>query len=284
MTRDLDGPALRAWATTFSEIGRAVMDEVRGLSGTEAARAVVGRGASGDWTTGIDDRAEKVVLAKLSQWHRSGHRFTVLAEESGEVDMGDALLHVLVDPIDGSLNAKMGIPAFALSMALLDGRRLGDTLVGYTINLVSGDQVCAVRGAGCTLNGDLVTGALLEEPRGGRIPVLTLEASEPVRSLAVAMPLLAETSKLRLLGSVALHLAGCATGAVSVAAAPLPIRAFDTAAGWLQVREAGGAVTDALGHGLELVPVAFQSRTTLVASLSPELHRVACRALSAAPA
>src|SRR2546423_13159024 len=91
---------------------------------TTAERALEtgGRGSGGDRTLVIDRSAEDLVLAELEGVKAQGHRFLALSEERGEIDYGDPEVLVIIDPIDGSLNAKRGVPHHALSIAVADGR------------------------------------------------------------------------------------------------------------------------------------------------------------------
>src|SRR5690349_25069880 len=68
------------------------------------------RGEGGDQTLEIDRAAEEIVFAELEALAREGARFTVVSEERGTVDFGGGPTLVVVDPIDGSLNAKRGLP------------------------------------------------------------------------------------------------------------------------------------------------------------------------------
>jgi myo-inositol-1(or 4)-monophosphatase len=82
----------------------------------------------GDDTTAIDAAAEEAVVARL---RAHGGDFTLVSEELGELVFGSGgAVRVVVDPIDGSVNAKRGIPFFSLSLAVAAGRRWG-MLVGY---------------------------------------------------------------------------------------------------------------------------------------------------------
>src|ERR1700754_2450034 len=74
------------------------------------------RGEGGDRTLLIDEAAEGFVFAELEALHHGGARFTAISEERGLVDFGDPDVLVVIDPIDGSLNAKRGLPHFALSL------------------------------------------------------------------------------------------------------------------------------------------------------------------------
>src|SRR5437868_15308008 len=76
------------------------------------------RGEGGDRTLLIDEAAEDVVFAELELIHKQGVRFRALSEERGVVDFGGDDLLVVIDPIDGSVNAKRGLPHHALSFAV----------------------------------------------------------------------------------------------------------------------------------------------------------------------
>ena len=93
---------------------------------------VVGRGSGGDDTTVMDDRAEQAAVAQLEALHARGIDFRLVSEELGERSFGSGgPWVVVVDPIDGSLNAKRGIPLFSISIAVADGAKLDDVFLGY---------------------------------------------------------------------------------------------------------------------------------------------------------
>src|ERR1700742_2979397 len=87
----------------------------------ERVRETGTRGEGGDRTLLIDEAAEDVVFAELQKLHDAGARFTAVSEERGIVDFGSPDLRVVIDPIDGSVNAKRGLPHYALSVAVADG-------------------------------------------------------------------------------------------------------------------------------------------------------------------
>jgi len=70
---------------------------------------------------GADRAAEADVFAELEQLAAKGERFSVLSEEAGLRSFGADYPLVLVDPVDGSLNAKQGIPFFAVMPRWSDG-------------------------------------------------------------------------------------------------------------------------------------------------------------------
>jgi fructose-1,6-bisphosphatase/inositol monophosphatase family enzyme len=77
------------------------------------------------------------------------------------------------------------------------------------------------------------------------------------------------------MGSAALNLCHTAAGGISLQATPAPVRAFDLAGPLLILREAGGIATDYDGGRLDDVSVRLDSKTTLLASLSAEVHAFA---------
>ena len=99
------------------------------------------RGEGGDRTLEIDAAAEDVVFAELQKFHDDGFRFTAVSEERGIVDFGDPDCLVVIDPIDGSLNAKRGLPHFALSLAVSDGPTMADVTFGFVQDFGPGGGV-----------------------------------------------------------------------------------------------------------------------------------------------
>ena len=82
---------------------------------------VVGAGEGGDDTTAIDAAAERAVVARLEELAATGVEFTLVSEELGERSFGAATPRLVLDPIDGSMNAKRGVPFFSVSLAVADG-------------------------------------------------------------------------------------------------------------------------------------------------------------------
>ena len=76
----------------------------------EARSRVVGEGEGGDETTAIDEAAEQVVVERFRS---TGEGLCIVSEELGELELRGGGFHVVIDPIDGSLNAKRGIPFFS---------------------------------------------------------------------------------------------------------------------------------------------------------------------------
>src|SRR3954447_6587447 len=87
----------------------------------ERMRETGSRGEGGDRTLIIDADAEAAVVAELERLHDEGARFTLVSEELGARDFGSPDVLVVVDPIDGSTNAKRGLPPHSISIAAAAG-------------------------------------------------------------------------------------------------------------------------------------------------------------------
>jgi myo-inositol-1(or 4)-monophosphatase len=227
---------------------------------TTADRAVeAGVGEGGDRTLVIDRAAEDVVFGELDALHGAGHRFTAVSEERGNVDFGDPAVLVVVDPIDGSLNAKRGVTHHALSVAVADGTTMADVVFGYVYDLGAAEEWWAVRGDGAFLDGARLELGEERRNRDGMLEIVGIESADPRWVAAAADDLRRTTHRLRALGSIALSLCQVASGRFDAMVSLRRCRAFDAAAAQLIVREAGGEVAfcafdDPLGAPLDLEP------------------------------
>jgi myo-inositol-1(or 4)-monophosphatase len=226
----------------------------------ERAQETGERGGGGDRTLKIDSAAEEVVFEELEQLRAAGERFTVISEERGEVDFGDPGLRVVVDPIDGSLNAKRGLTHHALSIAVADGPTVSDVRFGFVYDLGAGEEWVALRGAGAWLDRMRLDPEVSERrARDGRLEVLAIESADP-RWVAASLDSLLETTyRLRALGAIAVSLCQVAAGRVDGMVSLRACRSFDAAAGALIVQEAGGLVafprcSEPLAAPLDLSP------------------------------
>lgn len=247
------------------------------LSGTEAGRAQHKVGAGGDITVELDRAAEAVVFGELATVVEQGEQFSVLSEEAGQRRFGADYPLVLVDPVDGSLNAKQGVPLFGLMLAVLDGPALDDVLAGLVLNLNTGEEWTAVRGEGAWRAGKRLVPMPRSEP--DRIELMGLESTP--RALQVAHPLVERSSKIRILGSMALSIALTAAGGFDIFCAPLRVRVFDMAASLLLLNEAGGVATDLEGGPLGSLHCDLKTRSTLLCAPTKALHAEALSILAA---
>ena len=239
----------------------------------DRARETGSRGSGGDRTLVIDESAERVVLDELDALRAEGHRFCAVSEEQGEVDVGDPTVRVIIDPIDGSLNAKRGLPHHALSIAVADGETMADVAFAFVHDFGPSEEWWARRGQGAWLDSRPLDPDL-EERRGedGRLEVIGIESADP-RWVADAVGGLANSAyRLRALGTIASSLCQVAAARFDAMLSLRAARGVDSAAGQLVVREAGGVVSfpsfeDPLGAPLDAEPsspvVAARSEQTL---------------------
>ncbi len=237
---------------------------LRGVFGnhpTTRERAVeVGVGQSGDRSLVIDRDAEAVVFAELESMQAQGHRFCAVSEERGEVDFGDSGVRVVIDPIDGSLNAKRGVGHYSLSIAVADGPTMADVVFGYVYDFGPGEEWVGTRGGGAWLNGErLDSNAPERRTAAGKLEIVGIEQADP-RLIAESIDALVTVAhRLRAVGSIAVSLCQVAAARFDGAASLRNCRSFDAAAAQLIVREAGGVVAfpaypDPLGAPLDLLP------------------------------
>ena len=251
------------------EVCRAMRDAVvAAVEGVPRARRAdeLGRGAGGDTTVAVDQAAEDAALGVLAVLAGEGQSFTVVSEEVGERSFGDGgHWRVVIDPIDGSLNAKRGLPLYALSVAVSDGPTMGDVVLGYVYDLGNGEEWVARRGGGATVDG-VPLGA--SRPLA-RLQLVALEATRPEHLAPAAAALPGEVERVRVLGSLALALCHLADGRVDAVASLRPngARSIDIAAAQLAVLEAGAAVAlpDAPG-AFSAAPLDLVGRSRVVAA------------------
>jgi myo-inositol-1(or 4)-monophosphatase len=231
------------------------------------------RGEGGDRTLIIDAQAEAVVFAQLDLLHAAGARFQAISEERGVVDYGGEQVRVVIDPIDGSLNAKRGMTHHALSVAVADGPTMADVAFGFVYDFGPGEEWTARRGEGAWIDGRLIDAPAPERRMpDGRLEIVAMESTDP-RHMAPVIDQLAETTyRIRAIGSIAISLCQLAPTRVDGMMTLWRTRSVDVAAAQLIVRETGGLVDfplfeDPLGAPLDLAPhspvVAARTREAL---------------------
>jgi len=254
---------------------RAVADLERMLadrpSTAERAEETGERGSGGDRTLVIDEAAEGFVFDELDALAHDGYEFTAVSEERGEIDYGDRAVRVIIDPIDGSLNAKRGIPHHALSIAVADGDTMADVVFAFVHDFGPGEEWWARRGEGAWLNGERIDPSVGERRgRDGRLEVLGLESADP-RWVAASIRALAESAyRLRALGTVAASLCQVAAARFDGMVSLRRARGIDSAAGQLIVREAGGHVSFPWCETPLSAPLTADPASPVIAARSPE--------------
>ncbi|MEA2457384.1 MAG: monophosphatase [Thermoleophilaceae bacterium] len=214
----------------------------------------LGRGEGGDMTLAIDGAVEDAVFAELESL---GVGLCAVSEERGLVEIaGGGPARVVIDPIDGSLNAKRRLPFYSLSIAVADGDDMASVSFGYVTNFPTGEEWWALRGGGAFFGGERLEAAGPDTP----LEILGVESAHPWMVAAGAEAIAStEAHRLRMIGSIALSLCFVASARFDAMLCLRPARSVDAAAGQLVVREAGGSVAfpdaggpDPLGAGLGL--------------------------------
>ncbi|MDQ6821317.1 MAG: hypothetical protein M3076_13440 [Actinomycetota bacterium] len=232
------------------------------------------RGSGGDRTLVIDRSAEKLVVNELERLRGEGYRFVALSEERGEIDYGDPGVRVIIDPIDGSLNAKRGISHHALSIAVADGETMADVAFAYVYDFGPSEEWWARRGEGAWLDGVPLDPSLGERRgRDGRLEVLGIESADPRWVAASIDALVGSAYRLRALGTIASSLCQVAAARFDGMVSLRRARGVDAAAGQLIVREAGGFVGFPSCEDPLAAPLDAQPSSPVVAARSVETLR-----------
>jgi myo-inositol-1(or 4)-monophosphatase len=137
----------------------------------------------------------------------------------------------VVDPLDGTKEFVMGIPEFAVSVALTEN---GAPELAVIFNPTTGELFHAQGGKGAYLGGKTTTVSDRDLLRGARV-----DASRSERKRGEFAPFEALV-QLKTLGSIAYKLARVAAGIADATWSRGPKNEWDICAGALLVREAGG--------------------------------------------
>lgn len=240
----LDGhPQWQDWTAACRAMVRGISGVLEGHPTTAERSVVVGLGEGGDRTLVIDAAAEEVIFSELGRMHLAGHDFKAVSEERGEVVFGDSEARVVIDPIDGSLNAKRVSGPCALSVAVAEGPTIADVRFGFVHDFHTGEEWIAATGLGAFLNGERLDSSLPARFRDdGRVEVLGIESADPRWVAAAADSLVGSAYRLRALGAIAVSLCHVAAARFDAMVSLKGCRSFDAAAAQLIVREAGGEV------------------------------------------
>jgi myo-inositol-1(or 4)-monophosphatase len=242
------------WLGFCRSAGNAARDAVGSYS-TRAERSVeTGRGEGGDMAYVIDRAAEDAIFAELEALEAP---VTAVSEERGELSVnGGGPVRVVIDPVDGSVNAKRGLPFACVSIAVASGERMADVEIGWVSELTpaGGRDAASVRDWWAVRDeGAFVSGERLPPLEPGPLEMLGLETARPTLVAAVASSLAdLEARRIRAIGSVAMSICLVAAGQLDAMISLREVRSVDVAAAQLLVTECGGTVAFPGGDTLDL--------------------------------
>jgi myo-inositol-1(or 4)-monophosphatase len=211
------------------EAGALLMDFFRRRIGFEYKGDV-------DLVTEADRASEKLIVSRLSErWSDYG----LIGEEGARTESASEY-RWYVDPLDGTTNFAHGFPVFCVSIGLVKG---DEPVVGVLYDPTRDELFAAEKGSGATLNGARIhvspTKSLLESLLATGFPSHKRHKNPNIHFYH---ELTLRSHGLRRAGSAALDLACVACGRYD-GFWEFNLNTWDTAAGVLLVREAGGTVT-----------------------------------------
>lgn len=192
--------------------------------------------------TEADHASEKAIIEVIQKAYPDHF---ILTEESGEIKTNSEYKWI-IDPIDGTINFSNGIPICCVSIGV---EKDGEMILGAVYNPLMNEMFFAEKGKGATLNGNKIAvsskTALSNSCLVTGFPYTYLDA--PNGPLQVFEKLIRRGIPVRRLGSAALDLCWTAAGRFD-GFYEHKLQAWDSAAGFLIVEEAGGKVTDFAGN------------------------------------
>jgi myo-inositol-1(or 4)-monophosphatase len=195
-----------------------------------------------------DVRAEQTVKAILAEAYPD---YGFLGEEGGVTVGPDPDSTWICDPLDGTANFLIGLPIWAVNIALQRG---GEIVAGVTYVPMLDELFRAERGGGAFLNNAPIKVSkregLTQAILAVGIPFMGKARQEQFH--AEMQRLTNQVSGVRRLGAGAVDMAYVACGRFDAYWEQV-VSAWDMAAGVVIVSEAGGVVTDTLGHKLDVM-------------------------------
>ena len=242
----------------------------------EVEQLQVSKKGPGDFVTMADKRAEQTIVEEL---RNARPDWGLLLEEGGEIAGDPNKPRWIVDPLDGTTNFLHGIPHFAISIAVEERKPDGRGEISHALvyQPLTDESYWAEKGRGAWLQDRRLRVSarrhLDEALLGTGIPHLGRGDSESWTKIYNAVA--PEVAGIRRFGSAALDLAWVAAGRFDGFWED-DLDIWDTAAGMLLIKEAGGFVTDYRGSDRS-----FERREYLAANgeLHSRLHKLVAGAL-----
>jgi len=242
----------------------------------EVEQLQVSKKGPGDFVSMADKRAEQTIVEEL---RNARPDWGLLLEEGGEIAGDPNKPRWIVDPLDGTTNFLHGIPHFAISIAVEERRPDGrpEITQGLVYQPLTDETYWAEKGRGAWLQDRRLRVSarrnLDEALIGTGIPHLGRGTTESWSRIYNAVA--PEVAGIRRFGAASLDLAWVAAGRMDGFWED-DLDIWDTAAGLLLIKEAGGFVTDYRGSDRS-----FERREYLAANgdLHSKLHKLIAGAL-----
>ncbi len=195
-----------------------------------------------DLVTEVDKKSETAIINIIRETYPDHF---ILSEEVGEIKT-DSSVKWIIDPIDGTVNYANGIPICCVSIGV---EKDGEMVLGAVYNPFMNELFLAEKGQGATLNGKPIhVSTKAEVSKSCLVTGFPYQWQDmPNNPLVVFERIIKEGIPLRRLGSAAIDLCWVACGRFD-GFYEHHLQAWDSAAGYLIVEEAGGKVTDFSGN------------------------------------
>jgi myo-inositol-1(or 4)-monophosphatase len=213
----------------------------------EVEQLQVSRKGPADFVSMADKRSEQTIVEEL---RNARSDWGLLVEEAGEIEGNPEKPRWIVDPLDGTTNFLHGVPHFAISIAVEEKKPGGGSEITHALvyQPLTDESFWAEKGRGAWLqDARLRVSArrdLSESLIGTGIP--HCGRGDAARWASIYAAVGPQVSGIRRFGSAALDLAWVAAGRMDGFWED-DLDPWDTAAGVLLVKEAGGFVTDYRG-------------------------------------
>lgn len=224
---------------TLLEAVQAAADEIKRFN--DVAFKVSNKEGINDLVTEVDHASEKAIIEVIKK-HHPDHN--ILTEESGSI-FQESEYKWIIDPIDGTVNFAHHIPICCISIGI---EHKGQMVLGAVYNPFMNEMFFAERGKGATLNDKPIQVSKKE-----KVSIACLVTGFPYTyldtvngPLEVFDRLIRRGVPVRRLGSAAIDLCWVAAGRFD-GFYEHKLNAWDSAAGFLMVEEAGGRVTNIKG-------------------------------------
>ncbi|MEM3754161.1 MAG: inositol monophosphatase family protein [Candidatus Bathyarchaeia archaeon] len=258
------------WYEILLNAANSVKESIKPLIGSKKAWESIGKGAGGEVTKRLDYKAEKAIIETLKKCEVS---CILVSEESGIKKIGKSPKEFLiVDPIDGTLNALKGIDFYCTSLAVSKNQFLSGVYAGLVMNIVNGDVYYGEKNKGACLNKKTIHTSTIKDLEDSIIgvDVCFLKDEFIVKKL---LKFLKKANHTRYFGANALELCQIANGLIEAFIdLRKRLRVTDIAAAQLIIKEAGGLVTSLDGKELDS-RISLKERISLIATANEHLLR-----------